>query len=69
MPKKHHPINCRIKRGVYIMSTEKKMVHYRKPVDDEMMLVDFQIYHTKKHFYAILFMATLQKKQLNKSYY
>ena len=26
------------------------------------MLVDFQIYHTKKHFYAILFMATLQKK-------
>ena len=45
------------------MSTEKKMVRRRKPVDDKIMLLYFQIYHTKKHFYAILFMATLQKTQ------
>ena len=43
------------------MSTKKKMLRKRKPVDDEKMLFDFQIYHAKKHFYAILFMATLQK--------
>ena len=32
------------------MSTEKKMVRKRKPVDDEKMLFDFQIYHTKSIF-------------------
>ena len=51
------------------MSTKKKMLHQRKPVDDEKMLFDFQIYHAKKHFYAILFMATLQKTHFKKSYY
>ena len=32
------------------MSTKKKMLHQRKPVDDEKMLFDFQIYHTKSIF-------------------